>query len=65
MSSLLLIAPISVAVQSSAVLRGREIIHICILNYCFYFVIVGCEQLPLIFAELKVLIPDAGQAYTS
>lgn len=29
------------------------------------FVIVGCEQLPLIFAELKVLISDVRQAHTS
>lgn len=28
------------------------------------FVIVGCEQLPLIFAELKVLISDVRQAHT-
>lgn len=47
-SSLHLIAPISVTEW--------------LCRIASYFVIVGCEQLPLILAELKVLISDARQA---
>lgn len=69
MSLFLLISPISVAEQMSMALWGWK--HYAYMYFKspsfkrFYFIIVGCEQLPLIFAELKILIPDARQAYTS